>query len=105
MTEDQQRTGQQNRALHLLFRLVADHCEEHGIDVQQMLPAIDIPMSEELVKRLLWHPIQKKMFNKNSTADLTRGEIDEVYEVFNRYLAQHGIHEPFPSLEELMNQQ
>lgn len=101
---NEQRTPQQNRALHLYFTLVADRLNAAGLDMRAVLkPDVEIPWSSDTVKEFLWRPVQKLSVGKDSTTVLTTREIDRVYDVLNRFLAEkHGIHEPFPSLEELM---
>lgn len=98
------RTLTQNRALHLWFRLVSDQLNESGLDMRKTLkPEIDIPWTDKTVKEYLWRPIQKAMLLKESTTKLTTKEIDKVFDVLNKYLGEKlGIHEPFPSIQELM---
>lgn len=98
------RTPQQNKAMHEYYRLVADRLNAAGLDMRAVLkPEVDIPWSTQTVKEFLWRPVQKAALGKDSTTQLTTREIDVVYDILNRFLAEkHGIHEPFPSLEELM---
>ena len=97
--EQAYRTSSQNRALHKLFELIADELNEAGLDMKQVLPRqVDIPWSRETVKELIWRPIQDAQLRKRSTTELTRGEIDAVYETVNRFLSGMGLHVPFPSL-------
>ena len=95
------RTLQQNAALHLYCKQVADTLNDAGLEISVMLPNVDIPWRKESVKELLWRTIQKATLDKQSTADLSKEEVSKVYEVMNRYLAQHKIpYIPFPSYEE-----
>ena len=84
--------------------MVADALNDAGLDMHAALPPMEIPWSKEAVKNYLWRPIQKLQLAKQSTTDLTTQDIDTIYETLNRYLAHHGIHEPFPSVEEIMHQ-
>jgi hypothetical protein len=102
MGESKQRTTQQNRSLHLYFTLVADSLNQAGLDIKTAVD-LDIPWTPENVKNLLWRPVQEVMLAKESTTQLTTKEIDQVWEVVNRYLASLGIHEPFPSIEQIIN--
>lgn len=62
-----QRTKQQNRALHVLFRMMSDLLNENGLDMRKTLkPGVDIPWSPEAVKEFLWRPVQEAQFNKHS---------------------------------------
>src|SRR3990167_7615419 len=99
------RTAQQNRALHLYFELIADTLNDAGLDMRAVLkPEVEIPWTARNVKEFLWRPVQKIQLGKDSTTDLTTKEIDVVFETVNRHLAKHGIHIPFPSIEEIMFQ-
>ncbi len=104
-TEEEKRTIQQNKALHLYFEKVANGLNEAGLDMRKTLkPDIDIPWTKETVKEFLWRPIQKLVLNKISTTKLLKkDEIDRVYDVINRHLGEkHGFYQPFPSEEELI---
>lgn len=104
--QEKQRTLQQNKALHLYFQLVADSLNNAGLDMKTALdPEVDIPWTKQSVKEYLWKPIQQIQLQKGSTTELTTKDIDWIYDTLNRYLATHGIHEPFPSIEEIINRQ
>lgn len=106
MNNEKQRTIQQNRALHLYFQLVADTLNDAGLDMRTLLkPEVEIPWSGDTVKNYLWRPIMRLQLQKNSTTEMTTKDIDLVFDTMNRHLAKHGIHEPFPSLEEIINRQ
>ena len=102
--DKRERTLTQNRAMHLWFTMVADALNDAGLDMRTVLkPEIEIPWTESTVKNHLWRPVQKAMLDKESTADLTTKELTEVEQVLSRHLAEkHGIHVPFPSIEEEM---
>lgn len=101
------RTARQSRALHVLFRLLADTLNENGLDMRKTLkPTVDIPWSPASAKEFLWRPIQKAQLNKQSTTALTTKEIDEVFDTINRHLGEKfGLHVNFPSIEELILRQ
>lgn len=100
------RTNQQNKALHVLFKLLADTLNNHGLDMKKTLkPEVAIPWSPGSVKEFLWRPVQKAQLNKQSTTELTTVEIDEVFDTINKHLGERfGVHVPFPSIEELILQ-
>lgn len=102
-----QRTKQQNKALHVLFRLLSDTLNEHGLDMRKTLkPDVEIPWSDKAVKEYLWRPIMKAQLQKQSTTELTTVEIDEVFDTINRHLGERfSLHVPFPSIEEILLQQ
>lgn len=101
-----QRTVQQNKALHVLFRLLADELNTAGLDMRKTLkPGIEIPWSGPAVKEFLWRPIQEAQLRKHSTTELTTKEIDEVFDTINKHLGEKfGLHVAFPSVEELILQ-
>jgi len=58
--------------------------------------------TEENIKEMIWKPIQHSLFGKKSTTELLRSEeIDKIYDVINKHLAENFLIEipPFPSLE------
>ena len=102
-----QRTNQQNKALHVLFALLANTLNEAGLDMRQTLkPEIEIPWSGPSVKEFLWRPIQTTQLQKKSTTELTTVEIDQVFDTINKHLGERfGLHVPFPSVEEIILRQ
>lgn len=102
-----ERTTQQNKALHLYFQIVADVLNDAGLDMRKTLkPGIEIPWTKDAIKDYLWRPIQMSYLRKRSTTELTTRDIDKIYDILNRHLAEKfHIYEPFPSLDELILQQ
>lgn len=99
-----QRTNQQNKALHVLFELLAQNLNEAGLDMRKTLkPGIEIPWNSTTVKEYLWRPIQKIQLNKGSTTELTTKEIDEIFDTLNKHLGEKfGLYTPFPSIETIL---
>ena len=104
--EDNKRTLRQNSALHLYLTQVAEALNDSGYDIKKVIEhaKVEIPWTPISAKEILWRPIQRSMYKKESTTELTKlQEIDQVYEVLNRFLAKLGIESiPFPdkTLEE-----
>src|SRR3990167_702775 len=98
------RTNQQNKAMHVLFKLLADELNDHGLDMRKTLkPEIDIPWTGATVKEFLWRPIQTAQLNKKSTTGLTTVEIDKVFDTINKHIGERfGLHIPFPSIENVL---
>src|SRR3990167_7484949 len=102
------RTEAQNRALHLYFEMIAGALNQEGLDVRVVLQVIaekgvDMMWSKELVKELLWRRIQKKYLAKESTTQLETKDIDKIYDMLNKFLAENfHITQPFPSIESLI---
>ena len=105
--QERQRTLQQNKAIHVLFDLLAEELNTAGLDMRKTLKAsIDIPWNRETVKEYLWRPIQKAQLRKKSTTELTTKDIDKVFETLNRHLGERfSIHVEFPSIEDVMREQ
>lgn len=102
MTDKDQRTITQNRAMHKYFEMLADALNSAGLDMRKTLkPEIEIPWNKEMVKEHLWRPIQDAMYSKESTTELDTKEPSEVYAVLDRHLGEKfGIHVEWPSNEE-----
>lgn len=92
------RTITQNSALHQYFRMLADALNNAGLDQRKTLkPNVEIPWNEGAIKELIWRPIQLAVVSKESSAELTTVEVQEVYEVLNRHLGDRfGISVPWP---------
>lgn len=104
----EQRTNQQNRALHKLYTDIATHCVAHGIDQKTVInqfEKFETPVTPEAVKET-WRIIQSNMYpGKTSTTQLETHEVDKVYEVFALFWSRLTHEEfPFPSYESLANE-
>lgn len=87
MTE--RRTEQQNAALHLWFRQIAEQLNDSGYSVMQVMRHdAEIPWTEASVKELLWRPVQRVMLDKESTADCSKLDYPAIAEVITRHLGQ-----------------
>ena len=93
-----QRTNQQNKSLHVYCTELANELNGAGISMQAFVKDIQVDHTKDSVKHL-WHAIAKVKYGKSSTTELTRREINEVYEEINRHVAQWGIYISFPSNE------
>lgn len=88
------RTNQQNRALHKLFSLLADKLNEQGLEMKVILKGdTKIWWTPKSVKEYLWRPLQKAMFQKESTTELEKQiEIDKIHEQLMHILGEkHGV--------------
>lgn len=101
-----QRTSQQNKALHKWFELVSEDLNNAGYTVKKTLRAdFDLDWSSSLFKELIWRPIQKVITKKNSSSELSSGELQIIWDTINRHLGEKfGLHTPFPSLEVMIEQ-
>ena len=92
MKPDEQRTLQQNAALHLYLRQVAQALNDAGLTIQEVLKnfKMEIEWTEESCKEILWRTAQKRMYNKHSTTRLNKHqEINMIHDVMNRFLSEN----------------
>lgn len=102
--QPRQRTPQQNRAMHLLFRFIADELNEAGLDMKKVLkPEIDIPWTERTVKEFIWRPLQKIVYGLKSTTELKTTQIDPILDIITKHFGEKfGIEIEFPSVKILI---
>ena len=76
-----------NNALHLWFQMIAEALNDSG---QYMILPTKFygDWTDVSVKEILWRPLQVKMFNKTSSADLSNKEACEVIEGVIRILGE-----------------
>tara|TARA_Y100000310_G_scaffold340486_1_gene436429 strand:+ start:1226 stop:1612 length:387 start_codon:yes stop_codon:yes gene_type:complete len=98
------RTDSQNRALHLWLSQKAKQCREAGISPKQAFEkTIELEMTEEIMKEI-WRTVQRAMYKKISTKDLSKHEeIEEIVEHLNRFFATEFNLEgtPFPDIHQV----
>ena len=96
------RSDQQNRALHKFCSILAEILNDMGLDMRKVLkPTYFIPWTTISIKDHIWRPIQKVMYSKESTKELSKHEeITNIHKVIMRELGkEHGVeYIPFPSL-------
>ena len=105
MKNKKNRSIQQNKALHKWFDQLSKALNEDGFDMRTVISEeIDIPWSHYTVKEHLWRPVQKTLYNIESTKNINTQEINKIYDIINKTVGERtGIHVPFPNIEELMN--
>ena len=105
--KEKQRTLKQNKALHLLFTMLADNLNTSGLDMRKTLkPGVDIPWTGEAVKEYLWRPIQKAQLNKESTTQLTTTDIDQVFDTINKQMGEKFcLTTELPIIERILDKQ
>ena len=101
--DSRRRTNPQNRALHKYCQLLADELNAagHHMRVTVHVKEAEIDWSMQLVKDVIWREIQKAVVKKESTAELTTVEIQQVYETVNRFTSDRfGIGIEWPHYEQ-----
>lgn len=103
IVEKRVRTGQQRKAIELFCKMLAERLNETGMDMVRALkvlrksPEISIPWTQELVKDNLWRPVQRALFDIESTAKLETMQVRQVENVLNKNLADKlGVSVEFP---------
>lgn len=99
------RSQEQNAAIHLWLTWVAKALNDAGYDMQTVLSeTIGLSWTMDTAKENLWRPVQKALMKKESTTELYKPEVSDVYEHLNRFLAEKfGISIKFPDKNDLDN--
>ena len=93
------RTDKQRNAIEVYCAHVADEMNAagHGLKAVLEQKVLDVPCTQENMKEIVFKGLTLAMFNKDSTTKLTTVEVNEVYEVMNRWLGEKfGVYVPFP---------
>ena len=103
--EDKVLTRQQQKAIHLYFKHMADELTNAGLDIRKTLKAdFDVPWNAYLVKEFMWRPVQKEVCGKESTTKITTQEINQIFDVITKAIGEKtGLYIEFPSIEALIH--
>jgi len=101
-----QRTSRQNRALHLYFTLLKNALNDRGIDIRKVIDeAVSLPFSEVFIKEYIWKQVQITEINKESTTDLKKPEVSQIYKIVDQIISERtGVHVEFPNWDYLLNE-
>ena len=80
-------TSQQNKAIHAYCDDIARALAASGHDMQQAV-TLPIEPTGALVKEIIWRPVQTALFNKKSVTQLKMHDVDDVYRVIAKHLAE-----------------
>ena len=98
------RSTRQNSALHLLFTIISNQLNEMGLDFEyQGLKGMkmSMPHTPNLVKEMVWRPLQFALFRIKSTKDINTEQINQIVDVISKYFGEKGVVIQFPSKETL----
>lgn len=99
--ETGRRTASQNNSIHLYLSWVARELINNGHTLQDVVEKIkraEITPTVENLKEVVWKPMQYAVLKTNSTRELSKTEVNEVYEPLSMFLAKNfEIDLPFPS--------
>jgi len=105
-TINKTRTVTQNGALHLYFAFVSEELNNLGIEFEYTgIKGLSMgcPYTESIVKEMIWKPIQKTLFNTDSTTKLDTNQMNRIIDILTKFFAEQGINLQFPSIETLMS--
>jgi len=107
-----QRTGQQNKSLHVYSKLMANALNDAGYDYTWFVKLVEkqgfkTPWTLESFKDGPWKLVQKAVFphtidkkGNARTSKLNRQEVSQVYDIVNaKFIEQSGVHVPWPHIE------
>ena len=98
--ESNARTSQQNRALHKLFSIIADMLNDLGMQFNYTGVSgrdFETKYNSGIVKDYFWRPLQVHLTGKQSTAELTTQEMNEIFNVICTFFSDRGHELYFPS--------
>lgn len=106
--EETQKSRQQEKSYHVLFKQIADHCVAHGIDTKTVTDKLDryrVDVTEKFVKGT-WKAILESLTGKESTTEQTKEDVKLVQEEFGKLWGEiTGESFDWPSIENQMRDQ
>mgnify|MGYP005714296967 FL=1 len=102
MSEEKNRTSQQNRAFHRYCALLAKALTDAGHEDMRTFIKVPIAPTKELVKINMVHPVMEAMFpDVNSSADLSTVQMQSLYEQMNLFTSERlGVSVDWPHGEQ-----
>lgn len=105
---EQPKTRQQEKAYHMLFSNIANHCVAHGIDVKTVTDRLDryeVSVTPQFVKGT-WKAILTSLTGKTSTTEMTKEEVKQVQEEFGKFWSElTGETFDWPNINDLLHAQ
>ena len=95
------RTLRQNNAMHLWFTQVAEALNDAGLTIQDIIK-VERSWTMESFKELVYKHYLLKKYGKKSTTKMTKEEMDKIFDDINLWLGEKGVHVPFPSIENMI---
>jgi len=94
------RTKKQNKAMHLLFQIIADYWNDSGQDMRVVFkPDFPVQWCPYTIKNNIWRPFQIAKLAKTSTTELYTNEVGQIYKELKTELEKRKITmPPFPSI-------
>ena len=112
------RTNLQNAALHLFFNIISDELNNMGLEFeyrgikhvfrlfaqQPIEQYYNTRYTWFIVKNFIWRPIQKTLFNIESTTKINTQQINEISDILIKFFGEKGIRLSFPNLQSKLNE-
>ena len=96
------RTTQQRKSIELYCKLMSEALNDAGFSYTDFVKivaenGVQVPFDQVKFKEA-WRTVQKAMFNKESTTELSTTEVSQVYDVLNQKFIDmtNGVSVPFP---------
>jgi len=90
----------QNRALHLFFKWLSIEFNMLGITFNYTGlkgTEMETPYTPTLIKETLWKPLQKTLFDIDSTTELETSQINIILDVLIKFFADRSVLISFPN--------
>jgi len=95
------RTLKQNSSTHLWCTQIAKTLNDNNMHISGTIKS-DVAWSMETVKEIIFKPIVKALYNKDSTTKLNRNEFEKIIDNITLIFANKGVSLPeFPNRESL----
>jgi len=93
------RSLQQNKALHKYCELIARALNNQNLSISSVIK-VDVDWSMETVKEIIFKPVVKALYNKDSTTKLDKNEFNKIIDNITLIFGNRGIEiPPFPSVD------
>lgn len=89
-------TNKQRGAVHVYFEELSNELLNSGKDFNVMLKDVKVSPTPKILKDV-FREMGKLKFGIESTEDLTPKQVTEVWEDYNVWLSNYGVHITFPS--------
>ena len=98
-------SNRQRKALELFFKVISEQFKNAGQTFNYTVLSIEfqLPFTPIIVREQIWKPIQKALFDIDTTKDLDTDKINQIIDVFTLHFAKSGLNIEFPSLQSLLN--
>lgn len=96
------RTGSQNNSIHLFFEWIANAFNELGHTYTNPM-GIETFWTKNLVKEVIWKPLQMSLYGTDSTTKLEKDQINLIADGIIKHFSEQGYELKFPSLQSFLN--